>query len=126
MTDGAPKKKAKVRPLVRGYAGDEPNAAPGWTSPLAEIEPPPGDTLSASWKIQDKTHLEFTIDYPIALGSYTWESYFFVPDSLRLRQMTYDKKQIYDDLLSYVRMQAPKMSLGLLAISFSMGQSGPF
>ena len=50
--------------------------------------------LEADWQIHDKTHLEFAIDYPFREreSEYTWEAYFFVPESFRLAQTTYDKK----------------------------------
>lgn len=63
------------------------------------------------WRIHDRTHLEFAIDYPIGEqpGTHTWEAYFFVPESFRLHQDSYDKKEIYDDLWSYVRYAVPPL-----------------
>lgn len=75
--------------------------------------------LEVVWRIHDKTHIELAIDYPFERepAAYTWEAFFFVPDSFRLVQTTYDKKQIYDDLLSYVRLAVPELPFAELAAS---------
>lgn len=63
------------------------------------------------WRIHDRTHLELVVDYRIQGAAdeqtYEWDAYFFVPDSLRLHDQTYQKNEIYDDLLSYVRLEVP-------------------
>jgi hypothetical protein len=110
------REKTPKRPRiqVRALVGGEDAPSTEWGSLLEDLTRT-GKTAAqddeALWQVHDKTHLEFSIDY--AFGSepreYSWEAYFFVPESLRLRQTTYDKKQIYDDLLSYVRLAVPEM-----------------
>lgn len=72
-----------------------------------------------AWRIHDRTHLEFAVDYPLDAGSgataWEWEAYFFVPESLRLDGKTYDKQDIYADLQSYVRFAVPDVPFGELA-----------
>ena len=70
-----------------------------------------------SFRVHDRTHLEFGAEYPIQPSSvrHTWEAYFFVPESFRLHQATYDKKAIYDDLWSYVRYAVPALPFFRLA-----------
>ncbi len=73
---------------------------------LPEVDPP------VEWRVHDRTHVEFAIDYPTGPGAsttHTWEAYFFVPESFRLRDGTYDKKDIYEDLWSYVRYAVPSV-----------------
>ncbi len=69
------------------------------------------------WRIHDRTHLEFAIDYPTSDREmqYVWEAYFFAPQSFQLNSDTYDKKAIYEDLHSYVRLAAPNISFSKLA-----------
>ena len=69
------------------------------------------------WRVHDRTHLEFAIDYPINAdrSEYTWEAYFFFPESFRLHEETYDKKAIYEDLWSYVRYAVPPIPFWELA-----------
>ncbi len=73
-----------------------------------------------AWRIHDRTHLEFAVDYPVDPGSPTtaweWEAYFFVPESLRLDSTTYDKQDIYSDLQSYVRFAVPEVAFSNLAV----------
>ncbi len=72
-----------------------------------------------AWRIHDRTHLEFAVDYQVDPGArsnaYEWEAFFFVPESLRLDGKTYDKQDIYADLQSYVRFAVPTVSFGALA-----------
>ena len=69
--------------------------------------------------MHDRTHLEFAIDYPMptkgARGEHTWEAFFFLPESFRLHEDSYDKKAIYDDLWSYVRYAVPQLPFYQLA-----------
>jgi len=110
------REKAPKRPRiqVRALRDDEDAPSTEWGSLLEDLtrtKTAQVESDQALWQVHDKTHLEFSIDY--AFGeqrrAYSWEAYFFVPESLRLRQTTYDKKQIYDDLLSYVRLAVPTM-----------------
>jgi len=68
------------------------------------------------FRIHDRTHLEFAIDYPIRdkVCVHTWEAFFFVPESFRLHESSYDKKAIYDDLWSYVRYAVPPIPFSRL------------
>lgn len=72
-----------------------------------------------AWRIHDRTHLEFALDYAVAPGERTseheWEAYFFVPESLRIDDKTYDKQDIYFDLASYIRFAVPDVSFGQVA-----------
>jgi hypothetical protein len=86
-----------------------------WASLFGDLARPavPGPgPAPIDWRIHDKTHLEFAIDYPLADTSseHEWEAYFFVPESFRLHQSSYDKRAIYDDLWSYVRYAVPPVT----------------
>lgn len=114
-----PKQKGKnAQPTVRVVATEDPRASE-WGSLLSDLtrgRAPAADEVE--WRVHDRTHLEFAIDYPFAGDgerAYAWEAFFFVPDSFRLKQTTYDKKQIYDDLLSYVRLAIPEVSFEAIA-----------
>jgi len=80
---------------------------------------PPAEATAAEprWSVHDRTHVEFTTEYPLRerRTEYVWESYYFVPESFRLDEATYDKKEMYEDLLSYVRLTVPRVSLEELA-----------
>lgn len=80
------------------------------------------------WRIHDRTHLEFAIDYRVGppkpaqrtVGRsekqrFEWDAYFFVPESLRLHDQTYEKNEIYEDLQSYVRFAVPTVPFDALA-----------
>jgi len=75
----------------------------------------PGEAVE--WRVHDKTHLEFAIDYPLVDKEQTrvWEAYFFVPESFRIHEATYSKKAIFEDLQSYVRYAVPELPFGELA-----------
>jgi hypothetical protein len=94
-----------------------------WASLLGDLSRPsvlsrPEDD-PVEWRIHDRTHVEFAIDYPTTPSSspsgYCWEAYFFVPSSFRLDETTYDKKELYDDLQSYVRLAVPELPFARLA-----------
>ncbi len=109
------------RPAIRVHARQESAPPSEWGSLLGDLtrgNRAPAE-LDVAWRIHDKTHLELAIDYPFEreVSTYSWEAFFFVPDSFRLEQTTYDKKQIYDDLLSYVRLAVPELSFAELAES---------
>ncbi len=114
--------RGKKRPLVLlAAAGDSPSDDPGtdWASLLGDLSRPPLRERpgAVEWRVHDKTHLEFAIDYPLreAPDTLVWEAYFFVPESFRLQQDTYDKKAIYDDLWSYIRYAVPEIPFHELA-----------
>jgi hypothetical protein len=120
----APAKRTKGKPTVvvvaepdaEGVDLDAAESSPSeWGSLLGDLAPRPARSTDdpVEWRVHDRTHLEFAIDYAFDTKesqSYRWEAYFFVPDSFRLEQTTYDKKQIYDDLLSYVRLAIPAVA----------------
>lgn len=115
------REKIAKRPTIRVRAAVDDDRAPAsdWGSLLGDLSrathaPEQGEV---EWRIHDKTHLEFAIDYPFEekSTSYCWEAFFFVPESFRLLETTYDKKQIYDDLLSYVRLAVPQLPFEALA-----------
>jgi hypothetical protein len=111
--------RAKKRPRIHVHAGTRNLPSTEWGSLLGDLTRarPTTETADVEWRIHDKTHLEFAIDYPFGERptNYGWEAYFFVPDSFRLAQTTYDKRQIYDDLLSYVRLAVPELPFDDLA-----------
>lgn len=117
-----PAGKPKQRPKVLVRAATE-GPASEWGSLLGDLSRPSRSAtqVDVEWRVHDRTHLEFAIDYPFeaVASAYTWESFFFIPDSLRLAQTTYDKRQIYDDLLSYVRLAVPELPFDELARSAS-------
>ena len=85
---------------------------------LGELSP--GDR-PPEWRVHDRTHLEFAVDYPVATNGkddgYVWEACFFIPESLRINGATYPKGQIYQDLHSYVRFAVPGVPLETLVQS---------
>lgn len=111
--------RAKKRPRIHVHAGTRNLPSTEWGSLLGDLTRahPTLETADVEWRVHDKTHLEFAIDYPFGERptNYGWEAYFFVPDSFRLAQTTYDKRQIYDDLLSYVRLAVPQLPFEDLA-----------
>jgi len=113
--------KAQLRALFP--RGDQESAAPvsDWASLFGDLARSPRPTTlggeAVEWRIHDKTHLEFAIDFPLTTEPQTrvWESYFFVPESFRIHEATYSKKAIYEDLQSYVRYAVPDLPFDELA-----------
>ncbi|MCB9592010.1 MAG: hypothetical protein H6719_04695 [Sandaracinaceae bacterium] len=72
-----------------------------------------------AWRVHDRTHVEFALDYAIEPGArsteHEWEAYFFVPESLRIDSKTYDKQDIYSDLASYIRFAVPDVPFAEVA-----------
>lgn len=95
-----------------GGAEDRPS---DWGSLVADLST--GER--PAWRIHDRTHLEFAVDYRVDSSAPTttheWEAYFFVPESLRLDETTYAKPDIYADLRSYVRFAVPEVAFSRLA-----------
>lgn len=107
------KPKAQLRALFP--RGERETAAPvsDWASLFGDLTRSPSAAApgeEVEWRIHDKTHLEFAIDYPLTDKPQTrvWEAYFFVPESFRIHEATYSKKAIYEDLQSYVRYAVPE------------------
>lgn len=72
-----------------------------------------GSSRQPKWRVHDRTHLEFSVDYPITDArneEYVWEAYFYIPRSLKVNRSTYSKKQMYRDLQSYVRLSLPPLT----------------
>lgn len=122
------KERATKRPTIRVHASANDAPASEWGSLLGDLARPSRleSQTDVDWRVHDKTHIEFAIDYPFqkAETNYTWEAFFFVPDSFRLEQTTYDKKQIYDDLLSYVRLAVPELPFDATAAACEGGKPG--
>ncbi len=103
---------------LRAAIADVPNSE--WASLFGDLTRPAlrgASTAPVEWRIHDKTHLEFAIDYPLGTDppNLLWEAYFFVPESFRLHEATYTKKAIYDDIQSYVRYAVPELHFEELA-----------
>ena len=124
-----PGRTSTRRPRARLRAvGGEALAGADWASLFGdlarrpslvpEIDPP------VEWRVHDRMHVEFAIDYPLGKrpSSHTWEAYFFVPESFRLHEGTYHKKDIYEDLWSYVRYAVPPIPFYQLA---SLAEGSP-
>lgn len=113
------RKRDGKRPRIHVHATARDLPSTEWGSLLGDLTRarPTMTAADVEWRVHDKTHLEFAIDYPFGASTtpYHWEAYFFVPDSFRLAQTTYDKRQIYDDLLSYVRLAVPEIPYEELA-----------
>ncbi len=96
--------KPTAKPRLRADVGRPSLRPPAteWASFLGELSP--GDS-PPKWRVHDRTHLEFAVDYPIEakVNDWVWEAYFFIPRSLRIDSSTYGKGHIYEDLHSYVR-----------------------
>lgn len=129
--DGTPpvQRVSKRRPQARLRAvGDEAVAVADWASLFGDLARRPSQVLEADapveWRVHDRTHVEFAIDYPLGAKptAHTWEAYFFVPESFRLHEGTYDKKDIYEDLWSYVRYAVPQIPFYQLA---SLAEGSP-
>ena len=113
----SPSRSGKRRPEAKLAALVDP-ALPvaDWASFFGDLtRRPEGEPVE--WRVHDRTHIEFAIDYPVAEAprAYTWEAYFFVPESFRMHEGSYDKKAIYDDLWSYVRYAVPDVPFFQLA-----------
>jgi hypothetical protein len=112
---------SKRRPQARLRSIGGGQAVADWASLFGDLgRPAPLDAADdppVEWRIHDRTHLEFAIDYPMtaARGEHTWEAFFFLPESFRLHEDSYDKKSIYDDLWSYVRYAVPQLPFYQLA-----------
>jgi hypothetical protein len=105
------KPKAQLRALFPQRGEQAPVS--DWASLFGDLSrsPTTADAGEAvEWRIHDKTHLEFAIDYPLGKDGRkrVWEAYFFVPESFRIHEATYSKKAIYEDLQSYVRYAVPE------------------
>ncbi|MCC7542706.1 MAG: hypothetical protein IT379_41200 [Deltaproteobacteria bacterium] len=92
-----------------------PPRAPARWAELAVAQDARRAAGDATWRIHDRTHLEFEVDYPVSPSAgeneHEWDAYFFVPDSFRLDRSNYEKNDIYDDLVSYVRLAVPRVAL---------------
>lgn len=117
---GARGNKKRPQPEVRAIATDDAPVS-DWASLFGDLARPIPhgelDTNPVEWRIHDKTHIEFAIDYPkgASNAAHVWEAYFFVPESFRLHETTYTKKALYDDLQSYVRFAVPELPFRELA-----------
>jgi hypothetical protein len=108
--------------------GQDAHAVADWASLFGDLARGPALVPEAGapieWRVHDRTHLEFAVDYPLGKGpgAHTWEAFFFVPESFRLHEGTYQKKEIYEDLWSYVRYAVPHIPFYQLA---SMAEGSP-
>lgn len=97
---------------------DRPHAGSSeWGSLVADLSTG-AEAREPAWRIHDRTHLEFAVDYRLtgaATERYEWEAFFFVPRSLRLDANTYPHASIERDLQSYVRFVAPRVGWAELA-----------
>ncbi len=113
--------KAQLRALFPRGEHEAPAPVSDWASLFGDLarapHPPNPGGEAVEWRIHDKTHLEFAIDYPLSNDPQTlvWEAYFFVPESFRIHEATYSKKAIYEDLQSYVRYAVPDLPFEELA-----------
>jgi hypothetical protein len=122
LSSPPPARPGKRRPQarLRGLGADAVAVA-DWASLFGDLARRPSQVPEADppveWRIHDRTHIEFAIDYPLERGpqAHTWEAYFFLPESFRLYEGTYDKKDIYEDLWSYVRFAVPQVPFFTLA-----------
>lgn len=78
---------------------------------------PSSRLANASLRIHDRAQLEIALSCPLRSGDdeYEWESYFFVPESLRLRSQQQFRSGVYDDLQSYTRLTVRRYQVGDLA-----------
>lgn len=112
---------SKRRPQARLRSIEGEQAVADWASLFGDLGRSSAQSTSddppVEWRVHDRTHLEFAIDYPMtaARGEHTWEAFFFLPESFRLHEDSYDKKAIYDDLWSYVRYAVPQLPFYQLA-----------
>lgn len=112
-------KDKRPRIQVQASVADLPSSE--WASLLGDLarhtRAPAELDNPVEWRVHDKTHIEFAIDYPFADQdrAYVWEAFFFVPESFRIDDRTYGKKDMYEDLLSYVRLAVPEVPFENLA-----------
>src|SRR5690606_20250929 len=68
--------------------------------------------------VHDRTHLELPVPIRVSKPNervkFTWEAYFFVPESFRLDAATYGKSSLHEDFKSYVRLAVPESHVGQL------------
>ncbi len=114
------KKSTKAKPRVVALSeqweriGRPSDPLSEWASLVGDLTAPSEDRVP-EWRIHDRTHLEFSVDYRLdddkRVDEFTWDAYFFIPESLRLNKETYQKYRIYEDLQSYVRFAVPPTAL---------------
>lgn len=96
-------------PTPSDQGGAEGTSRPSdWGSLVADLGS--ANDRQVNWHIHDRTHLEFAVDYRMSGAKedvYEWETYFFIPTSLRVERASYSKDDIYSDLRSYVRYTVP-------------------
>src|SRR5688500_5967659 len=114
-------KEREKRPRIKVQASVADLPSSEWASLLGDLaRSTKTDAVGENpveWRVHDKTHIEFAIDYPFGEQdrTYVWEAFFFVPESFRIDERTYGKKDMYDDLLSYVRLAVPEVEFERLA-----------
>lgn len=114
-------KEKEKRPRIKVQAALADLPVTEWASLLGDLARPTRTSTSegnpVEWRVHDKTHIEFAIDYPFGESDkeYVWEAFFFVPESFRIDDRTYGKKDMYEDLLSYVRLAVPEIPFDQLA-----------
>ncbi len=96
----------------RAPGGDRPS---DWGSLVADLS---RGRDTPELRLHDRTHIEIAVDYRIRAGedqgAYVWESYYFAPESLRLKTRAYEKADLYTDLQSYVRFEVPDVPFDAL------------
>jgi len=67
------------------------------------------------WERHDRTHLEIVLQYPASAdgtpGEHGWDAYYFLPETFRLDASSYEKRELFSDLRSYVRFSVPPLEL---------------
>lgn len=108
-TRGEPRSPLPVRSSIL------PDRPADWGSLVADLS---RGRERPTFRVHDRTHVELAVDYRLRAGkkseSFVWESFYFVPESLRLYSRTYDKSDLYSDLQSYVRFEVPAIDYGKL------------
>jgi hypothetical protein len=129
---GPSAKDKEKRPRIKVQAGLAEVPSSEWASLLGDLSrstrAPDAGADPVEFRVHDKTHIEFAIDYPFGEQdrAYVWEAFFFVPESFRIDDRTYGKKDMYEDLLSYVRLAVPEVPFHRLAErEVTPGQTNP-
>ncbi len=90
--------------------------------PIQKVDPAdvdsafPGETPThLMWERHDRTHLEIVLQYPVSTdvtpGEHGWDAYYFLPETFRLDASSYEKRELFSDVRSYVRFSVPPLDL---------------
>ena len=77
------------------------------------------DMIEEAVKIHDRFQFEIKLNYEFGNGysgsAYDVDTYLFIPDSLKINYSTYNKRDFYSDIQTYIRFKTPSVPLSHIA-----------